>query len=314
MKRRTFLKFSAVCALPNAVTATQNDTKSKQMASIIDIDLCDGCQNFAAPKCVMACKSKNQANFPNPKEPMMDYWPQKKHEDFSKQKDNISRLSPYNYTYVEKLQVANKEIYIPRRCMHCDNPPCQKVCPFGIISKSDEGAVIIDKDFCFGGAKCRNTCPWGVPQRQAGVGLYLKIAPKFAGGGVMYKCDMCADLLAKNQIPSCQSACPKNAIKFGKKDEILAQIQSEKRYIYGKDENGGTSTFYVSSVNFSEIDKAIVKKYGAKKQGIMRMNTVDNPMKKSENLAIATLIAPLAGISAGVISYIKSKKEKHDNH
>lgn len=59
---------------------------------------------------------------------------------------------------------------MPRRCMHCDNPPCANVCPFAAHTKTDEGAVVINPDLCFGGAKCRDVCPWGIPQQQAAWG------------------------------------------------------------------------------------------------------------------------------------------------
>jgi Fe-S-cluster-containing dehydrogenase component len=62
------------------------------------------------------------------------------------------------------------------RCMHCDNPPCIRGCPFEALSKQPEGKTVIDHSICFGGAKCRDVCPWGIPQRQAGVGMYLKLA------------------------------------------------------------------------------------------------------------------------------------------
>ena len=279
------------------------------MASIIDLDLCDGCVAYDTPKCVAACKDKNKDKFPQPKEPMMDYWPQKSHEDYSKHKDETKRLSPYNYTFVESVKVDGKDVFVPRRCMHCDHPPCQKICPFGVISKSEEGGVVIDDYFCFGGAKCRSACPWGIPQRQAGVGVYLKVAPKLAGGGVMYKCDMCVDLLKKGEKPSCEVSCPKGAIKFDTRENIMKLVENETRHIYGKDENAGTRTIYVSSVSFEDIDKAIDEKYaGGSRMGLPHIKRVDNPMEKSENLALASLIAPVAGISAGIIAAIKSKK------
>lgn len=316
MQRRNFLKFSTlgVMATGSSLFANkQNLPKNdeKKMASIIDIDLCDGCKDYDSPKCVQACKEKNKDKFPVPQEPMMDYWPQKKHEDYSKQKDNISRLTPYNFTFIQSVKVGEKTINIPRRCMHCDNPPCQKICPFGVISKSEEGAVLIDDYLCFGGAKCQNACPWGIPQRQAGVGVYLKVAPKLAGGGVMFKCDMCADLLKMGKKPSCESACPKGAIKFGARSEIENEVKNSKKFVYGKDENAGTSTFYLSSTKFEDISDAIELSYKNEKnrKGKPHLKRVKNPMQKSEFLAYATLIAPLAGIGAGIIA-AKNKDKK----
>ena len=56
----------------------------------------------------------------------------------------------------EKVQV-----FVPRRCMHCDNPPCANLCPFGAQYKTPEGPVLINKDLCLGGRKCRQSVPVG---------------------------------------------------------------------------------------------------------------------------------------------------------
>lgn len=313
MDRRAFFKFSAVMTASPLVADIELSKANSQLMSIIDLDLCDGCAGLDMPKCVSACKTHNQSKFPDPQKPLMNYWPQKKHEDYSDKKDMIDRLTPYNWTFIQKVEVDGKTINIPRRCMHCDNPPCQKLCPFGVISKDEYGAVDIDKDFCFGGAKCRDACPWGIPQRQAGVGLYLKIAPKLAGGGVMYKCDMCKDLLNKNQKPACETSCPKNAIKFAPKNEIMSIVNRENRHIYGLNENGGTSTIYLSSVDFGLIDAAISKKYEnlPNKMGRPHMARVDSPLQNSQNLAMAVMIAPVAAVGAAVGAALKwSKKER----
>ena len=317
MDRRKFFKFSAVgLATPVLASASPNSqgSNSKKMMSIIDLDLCDGCAGKEMPECVKACKIKNESRFPVPNHPIMDYWPQTKHEDYSDKKGNISRLTPYNFTFVQSVEVGGKKVFVPRRCMHCDNPPCQKLCPFGVISKSEQGAVDIDEKFCFGGAKCRDVCPWGIPQRQGGVGLYLKIAPKFAGGGAMFKCDMCADLLAKGENPVCEVGCPKKAIKFAPKDEIMALLKDEKRHIYGLNENGGTATVYISSVPFEEIDKALNKKFeGKNRMGNPHLKRVKNPLENSQTLATATLLAPLAGaMAAGIAVYKNVKKSQKD--
>jgi Fe-S-cluster-containing dehydrogenase component len=300
---------------PKYAKAKEQNTRSK-MGSYIDLTLCDGCKHLDTPQCVSSCKDKNSIHFPEPKKPIKPYWPRKKYEDWSDKRDKIDRLTPYNWTFVEKVKVDNEEIFIPRRCMHCDNPSCLNLCPFGTIDKTKEGLVRIDHDYCMGGAKCRDVCPWGIPSRQAGVGLYLKLIPTLAGGGVMYKCDGCADLVSKNETPACQSSCPKNAIKFGDfetiKKEALTKAKKIKGYTYGLNQGGGTSTIYISKVPFEKINQAIISDKNSrndKKPGRphMKVDIKDN-MDDATNWMIASLIAPVAGISAAAIAVHKSSK------
>lgn len=70
MDRRNFIKFAAISG---ATTAFGNEMNSRQIMSVIDLDLCDGCKGENAPKCVMACKIKNATRFPEPQTPVMDY-------------------------------------------------------------------------------------------------------------------------------------------------------------------------------------------------------------------------------------------------
>lgn len=331
--RRTFLKRSVAAGAVSAIMLSgidkvQGATMNDQKGTVIDLTKCDGCKNEEAPLCVLACREKNQSRFPQPKkEDIQPYWPQEKYEDYSDQQDVINRLTPYNWTFVDRVEVEHngkkEEVYVPRRCMHCDNPPCMNLCPFGAISKSDEGAVCIDDGYCMGGAKCRDVCPWDIPQRQAGVGLYLKLAPKFAGGGVMYKCDFCADLLEKGKEPACKTACPNDAILFGPKEEMKKKAyelaEQYGGYVYGDKENGGTSTFYVSKVPFELIDAAIKKdkeEKGDKKPGRPTMEVnVENHLDSFSGMMKATMVAPVAGaVAAGVVAYrtLKGEKKAHE--
>lgn len=326
MQRRNFVKFLAFS--PALLSAELNSKvispKGEGIASIIDLDKCDGCANLGTPACVSACKNKNASRFPQPIADIPEYFPRKVKEDYSKKRDDISRLTPYNFTFVESVQVAGKNVFVPRRCMHCDDATCQKICPFGVIGKDENGAIDIDEHFCFGGAKCRDACPWGIPQRQAGVGIYLKIAPKLGGGGAMFKCDMCKDLLAKGQKPACEASCPQNALIFDKKSTILAQVQKardEGKFIYGDKQNGGTSTFYISSVDFKDINRAIALKYGineaefngkTQKIGRPHLNVnVPNFINDDSALVKSVLFAPVAGLIAGAIAVAKSKKDEN---
>ncbi|WP_231563761.1 MULTISPECIES: 4Fe-4S dicluster domain-containing protein [Anoxybacillus] len=291
---------------------------------------CDGCAAYDTPLCVTACRQKNEHRFPQPQKPIKDYWPRKKHEDWSNEKDRTDRLTPYNWTYVEKVQVSwngqTKDVAIPRRCMHCLDAPCQKLCPFGVIEKTKHGAVKIDENFCMGGAKCRAVCSWDIPQRQAGVGLYMQLVPELAGGGVMYKCDMCADLLKEGKSPACEAACPKGAIEFGPYEQIRKKAYERAKeiggFIYGDVENSGTLTLYVSDVPFDKIDEAIEAK--KKEENDTRFgrphmkSEVENMLETTHGYMLATLIAPIAGAAAAGITAYKvlsgQKKKEGGEH
>ena len=99
--------------------------------------------------------------------------------------------------------------------MHCDNPACATICPFSANHKHENGAVVIDQDLCFGGAKCKTVCPWEIPQRQSGVGIYLHVLPDYMGNGVMYKCDLCHERLGQGKQPGCIDACPRRRCSSG---------------------------------------------------------------------------------------------------
>lgn len=328
--RRTFLKRVFLSGAVAATTITQADkalagvSTNEEYGTVIDLTKCNGCVNYDTPLCTLACRNKNKKNFPVPEKPIMDYWPQPKHEDWSDKKDLTNRLTPYNWTYVQHVNVEynGKKIWIhvPRRCMHCDNPPCSGLCPFGVNQKTPEGAVVIDTDICFGGAKCRDVCLWEIPQRQAGVGLYKQFAPQYVGGGVMYKCDFCFDLITDNKEPACVSACPQNAIIFGLKSDMLkyAQDWSKKNngYIYGDIQNGGTSTFYLSPVPFSAINDALKEQEIDGKPGRPTMEPeISNPLEKLEGMAKGFILAPLAGVlAAGLNAYKIMKGGKTDEN
>lgn len=321
ISRRTFIKRAAYSGITATTLLTGVDraaaalNTSQQYATIIDLTKCNGCADLDAPGCVTACRSKNQANFPQPEKPIQDYWPQPKHEDWSDKQDLINRLTPYNWTYVQHLKVEYQgrieQVHVPRRCLHCDHPPCSALCPFGVNEKMPAGPVVINPNGCFGGAKCRDVCPWEIPQRQAGIGLYQEVAPKYAGGGVMYKCDLCYDLIQKGQEPACVSACPNNAISFGPKKDMQSYaqnwIQENGGYLYGDIENGGTSTYYLSMVPFEAIHNAILEQEVDGKPGKPAMPVgITNIMEEPAGLAKGFLIAPLAGLLAAGLSVYKT--------
>lgn len=323
--RRGLFKISAgliagatgLAALPKQLTAAPLKGK---LATLIDLSLCDGCVGKNQPACVSSCKQAKNNTIPQVVDPIPSPFPTNIIEDWSKNQEVDNRLTPYNRIFVQKATLSlngqQTTIAIPRRCMHCDNPACATICPFSANTKDKNGAVVIDQELCFGGAKCKTVCPWEIPQRQSGVGLYLKVAKEFMGNGVMYKCDLCIDRLQQDKTPACIEACPRKALLIGPREQIYAE--AEKRasvmggHIFGKQENGGTSTLYVSPFSFQMLDQAIAPGKGmpALKPGVTRK------MAESDNIGRAVLAAPAIGLVAGiagVFTKLSKRKNEHAN-
>ncbi len=316
ISRRSFLQITAGAAALTglALPQTAKAAAGERLSTLIDLSLCDGCVGREIPACVSACKSINKNKIPAVADPIPEPWPRKAIEDWSQKRSVTDRLTPYNFIYVQKVTInddsTQKTFFIPRRCMHCDNPPCATICPFSANHKNKNAAVVINQNQCFGGAKCRDVCPWEIPQRQSGVGIYLHVLPGFMGNGVMYKCDLCNERLEQGRLPGCIEACPRQALLIGPKEVIEKEADSRaakmKGYIYGKEENGGTATLYVSPVSFEKLNAAMVKKPG---EPDMQTN-IKRRMKKTDPLGKAVLVSPVLGLAAaGVLGWFSKRKE-----
>ncbi len=221
ISRRLFLKGGlaaaagvAASSIPGTEALARPD-ESKQLATLIDISKCTGCE-----ACVEACSEVNAEKYPDPQKPFPKMYPNRVPvEDWSDKQDVNDRLTPYNWLYIQHAEVEingeETELTIPRRCMHCANPPCVKLCPWGAAKQLENGISRIDSDLCLGGSKCKKVCPWDIPQRQTGTGLYLDLMPSMAGNGVMYKCDRCYERVAEGELPACIEACPEDVQTIG---------------------------------------------------------------------------------------------------
>jgi len=303
ISRRSFLKGGlataaglATAGIPGA-EALADVEKEKQLATLLDIRKCIGCG-----ACVDACSEANVDKYPNPQKPFPKMYPSRaKISDWSDKREVSERLTPYNWLFIQHATVdingVETEITIPRRCMHCVNPPCVKLCPWGAAKQLTNGISRIDPDICLGGSKCNKVCPWDIPQRQTGVGLYLDILPNFAGNGVMFKCDRCYERVAAGELPACIDACPEDVQTIGPRDEIIQKAKTLAEeingYIYGAAENGGTNTIYVSPVAFEDLNKAIQKGTGKP-----HLDRVADTMADANNLVAAMILAPVAGLAA----------------
>jgi formate dehydrogenase iron-sulfur subunit len=311
ISRRSFLKgtTATACSLATAgipVTASGADNK-QSLATLLDIRKCIGCE-----ACVEACKEVNEKKYPVPKKPFPRMYPNRVPAmDWSEKQDVTDRLTPYNWLYIQRAFVningKDTEIAIPRRCMHCVNPPCVKLCPWGAAKQLENGISRIDSEICLGGAKCKAVCPWHIPQRQTGVGIYLDILPSLAGNGVMFKCDRCYNRIAEGELPACIKVCPEDVQTIGPRDKIIEKAHELAReingYIYGEKENGGTNTIYVSPVPFQQLNKAIEKG-----KGKLHLNPVKDTMADANKLAAAMIIAPIAGVAAAAVKFYKMTK------
>ena len=312
LSRRSFLKTGIATACTLAATgvpaAAAAADKKQPLATLLDIGKCVGCE-----ACVEACSDVNGHKYPKPKKPFPRMVPDRVPVmDWSDKQDVTDRLTPYNWLSIQHAEVEidgeATDINIPRRCMHCVNPPCVKLCPWGAAKQLEYGISRIDANLCLGGSKCKTVCPWDIPERQTGVGLYLDLMPALAGNGVMYKCDRCYDRVAEGKLPACIEACPEDVQTIGPRDEIIKKAHSLAKetggYIYGETENGGTNTIYVSPVLFDALNQSIEKG-----KGQPHLSPVKDTMADANNLGAAMLVAPVAAIAAAAGKFYKMTRK-----
>jgi Fe-S-cluster-containing dehydrogenase component len=116
----------------------------------------------------------------------------------------------------------------PTTCMHCDEPPCVKVCPVDATFKRQDGIVLIDSDRCVGCRFCMAACPystrvfnWEEPQipQEIATQHYSCESSVPQKIGTVGKCDFCPDMVRKGELPHCVSACPNGVFFFGDMNE-----------------------------------------------------------------------------------------------
>jgi formate dehydrogenase iron-sulfur subunit len=206
-------------------------------AVLHDTTLCVGCR-----ACEAACNKVNE--LPPPDRPFTDL----------SVLDTLRRTTSKTYTVVNRFQTDSpspKTIFVKKQCNHCLEPACASACFVRAFKKTPEGAVTYDQTVCVGCRYCMVACPFEIPAYE-----YDKVLdPK------IMKCTMCYPRVKNGQLPGCVQACPKEAMTFGKRKDILRiareRIQKyPERYIdhiYGETEMGGTSWLYLSGVPFSQI-------------------------------------------------------------
>jgi formate dehydrogenase iron-sulfur subunit len=93
--------------------------------------------------------------------------------------------------------------HVTTACHHCVDPACLSGCPVLAYDKDPVTGIVkhLD-DQCIGCKYCQMTCPYEVPQYNHNL-------------GIVRKCDMCSQRLAKGEAPACVQACPNEAISIG---------------------------------------------------------------------------------------------------
>lgn len=179
---------------------------SPQWGMTIDVSACIGCA-----ACVVACRAEN--NIPTVgKEEMM------RHRD-------IQWLRIDRYFDSER----QKELFVPMACRHCEDAPCETVCPVNATVHTSDGLNAMVYPRCWGTRYCSAACPYQARTfnfrdyaRRSYAATHLPTNPNVTvrSRGVMEKCTYCVQRInlakAEGSTPqtACQAACPTQAIKL----------------------------------------------------------------------------------------------------
>lgn len=202
-----------------------------RMGMVFDLKACIGCN-----ACVIGCKQENSLP------------------------DGVFFTKTLSEEY-GVFPMANR-VYIPTICNHCEDAPCEKVCPTGATWTRDDGIVMVDDDKCIGCGSCAVACPYDqrtemeaesfikglfgtgelTPFEEQGYGRYTP--------GTITKCDFCSERVDAGLEPACVVTCPTNARIFGDLDDPQSEASIMIRERHGRpplpEKNTKPKVFYVN--------------------------------------------------------------------
>lgn len=207
--------------------------KDAKWAMVIDMNKCVGCN-----ACVIACNVENNI-------PIIG-------------KDQVQRGREMQWiridTYYSGDQDNPEVTNQPMLCQHCDNAPCENVCPVVATTHSPDGLNQMVYNRCVGTRYCSNNCPYKVRrfnfydyrdqfanhyQKADSLALMMNPEVTIRSRGVMEKCTFCIQRISEARASAiaegrqvrgtdvktaCQEACPASAIKFGSSNEPESEL------------------------------------------------------------------------------------------
>ena len=192
-----------------------HDHDTYRWGMVVDLDKCIGCG-----ACTAACYAENNIGIVG--------------------EDRVIEGREMAWLSIERYQDPNqkhKVTFLPMLCQHCDNAPCESVCPVYAPHHSKEGINNQIYNRCIGTRYCVQNCPykvrrfnWFAWQWPDPLNLQLNPDVTVRSKGVMEKCSFCIQRIkvahsnAKNEnrmirdgevVPACVQTCPTDALIFG---------------------------------------------------------------------------------------------------